>query len=293
QNGPHYLAQQPKATPTAKELARSLGVDLAQVDAAAGQRITGADVRAAAGGPAPAALARAPVAAVAAAEERVPLAGARAITAQRMLESSQSTAAFTLTTEVDASRLVAWREGLKARARSGERVPSYTDMLVRLVATALAEQPALNARLEGAEIVRSRQANIGIAVDTERSLLVPVLRDAGSLTLAGIAAASADLIARARGGQLLPDEMKGGTFTVTNLGVYDIDAFTPIINVPEVAILGVGRIKDKAVVVDGVVVVKPMVVLSLTIDHRAVDGAPGARFLHRVKGLIEEPLLAL
>jgi pyruvate dehydrogenase E2 component (dihydrolipoamide acetyltransferase) len=225
--------------------------------------------------------------------ERIPITGIRAIIAQRMAASVQTTAAFTLTIEADAADLVAWREALKRQARQGERVPTYNDLLVRLLAKALAEHPALNARLEGEEIARYRQLNIGIAADTPRSLLVPVLRDAGRMSLSEIAAGAADLIARARAGQATPDDLSGGTFTITNMGMFDVDAFTPIINMPECAILGVGRIRERAVARDGQVVVRPTVVLSLTVDHRAVDGAPAARFLQRLKQLIEEPLLAL
>lgn len=296
-----YLASLPRVTPAARGMAATLGIDLAAVVAPEpGGRVTLEAVRPKVV-PEPVAVSAPPVQPVApvsvplagAEGERIPMTGIRAIIAQRMAASAHTTAAFTLTTEADAAGLVAWRETLKRQARQGERVPTYNDLLIRLLVKALAEHPALNARLEGEEIVRYRQLNIGIAADTERGLLVPVLHDAGRMSLSEIAAGAADLIARARAGQATPDDLSGGTFTITNLGMFDVDAFTPIINVPECAILGVGRIKERAVVRDGQIVVRPTVVLSLTIDHRAIDGAPAARFLQRLKQLIEEPLLAL
>jgi pyruvate dehydrogenase E2 component (dihydrolipoamide acetyltransferase) len=130
-------------------------------------------------------------------------------------------------------------------------------------------------------------------VDTERGLLVPLVRDADRKGLVEIAREVRDLIERAQAGTALPDELSGSTFTITNLGMYEIDAFTPIINLPETAILGVGRIKPRPAVVDGEVCVRHMVWLSLTFDHRLVDGAPAARFLQRIKQLVEEPYLLL
>ena len=296
-----YLAALPRMTPAARELAESLGLDLTKVELPEGvDRLTREDVLGLAGvkaleaAPEVAEMPEAAPPVLAQAEvERIPLSGIRARIAQKMAESARTTAAFTVTTEADASALAAWRSDLGARAREGERVPTFNDLVVRLVVRWLQECPELSARLEGEEIVRPRQVNVGVAVDTGRGLLVPVLRDAGRLSLAEIARETADLVGRARAGQLTPDDMSGGTFTVTNLGMFETDAFTPIINVPEVAILGVGRIVEKAVARQGEVVVRPMVVLSLTVDHRVVDGAPAARYLQRLKQLIEQPLLAL
>jgi pyruvate dehydrogenase E2 component (dihydrolipoamide acetyltransferase) len=154
----------------------------------------------------------------------------------------------------------------------------------------------INARFEGDTIVQSATANIGIAVDTERGLLVPVLRDVQTKSLRQVARESASLIEKARTGHISPDDLRGGTFTITNLGMYEIDAFTPIINLPECAILGVGRIIPKQVVVDAEaerVAIRHMMFLSLTFDHRLVDGAPAARFLQRVKQFVERPYLWL
>jgi pyruvate dehydrogenase E2 component (dihydrolipoamide acetyltransferase) len=160
----------------------------------------------------------------------------------------------------------------------------------------LIEYPQLNARFEGDSIVQAATVNVGIAVETERGLLVPVLRDVQAKSLRQLARESADLIERARSGRVGAEDLHGGTFTITNLGVYEIDVFTPIINLPECAILGVGRIVPKQVVVDadaGHVAIRHMMFLSLTFDHRLVDGAPAARFLQRVKQYVEQPYLWL
>ncbi|MGI6206785.1 MAG: dihydrolipoamide acetyltransferase family protein [Anaerolineae bacterium] len=289
-----YLEALPKATPAAREAARTLGLDLTSLPRPeAGERLARADVLGAAQPVSAAEAGDGGRAAPALEEVRQPLTGVRALIAQRMLASVQTTAAFTLSTEADAGALVSWRERLKAQAGTVGRVPTFNDLLVRLLARALVEHPNLNAHLEDGEIVRTASVNIGLAVDTERGLVVPVLRGVQSLTLSEIAESSAEMVAKARAGQLTPDDMSGGTFTLSNLGMFDVDVFTPIINVPEVAILGVGRIAERPVARDGAVVVRPTVVLSLTADHRLVDGAPAARFLQRVKQLIEDPLLAL
>jgi pyruvate dehydrogenase E2 component (dihydrolipoyllysine-residue acetyltransferase) len=186
---------------------------------------------------------------------------------------------------------------LKNDAQSRDKLtPTYNDLLMKLTAVALREYAALNARFEGNEIVQSAAAHIGLAVDTERGLLVPVVRDAQDKTLRQIAAESASLVERARGGTLKADEMSGSTFSLSNLGMYDIDAFTPIINLPECAILGIGRITPKVVVLDAEAertAIRQMMFLSLTFDHRLVDGAPAARFLQRIKQFIEQPYLWL
>ena len=165
---------------------------------------------------------------------------------------------------------------------------------MKLVAVALREHPALNASLDGDRVVQHAAIHVGVAVDTPRGLLACVLRDVPAKSLRALAAESAALIAQARAGTVSPDALRGGTFTVSNLGAYEIDAFTPIINLPECAILGVGRIVARAVVVDeaaGLIAARKMVALSLTFDHRVVDGAPAARFLQRIKRLVEQPAL--
>ena len=217
----------------------------------------------------------------------------RRLIGERMSAGARTTAPVTLTTEADATELVRVRAALQTTARAaGAAAPSYTDCLVKLVAVALLEHPALNASLDGDRLVHHPAVHVGVAVDTPRGLLACVLRDVPAKSLQALAAESAALIAQARAGTVSPDALRGGTFTVSNLGAWDIDAFTPIINLPECAILGVGRIVARAVVVDeaaGLIAARKMMALSLTFDHRVVDGAPAARFLQRIKQLVEQP----
>jgi pyruvate dehydrogenase E2 component (dihydrolipoamide acetyltransferase) len=224
----------------------------------------------------------------------VPLSGVRAIIAQRMRESHQTTAPVTLTTEADATAFVELREQLKAglAAELGFDI-GYNDLLIRLVAHALRQFPYMNARLDGERVRQLREIHIALAVDTDRGLLVPVVRNADRKGVAEIAREVRELAERARAGKALPDELSGSTFTITNLGMHEIDAFTPIINLPEAAILGVGRVKARPAVVEGELCVRQTMWLSLTFDHRLVDGAPAARFLQRIKQLIENPYLLL
>ena len=226
----------------------------------------------------------------------------RKVIAERMAHSHRTAARVTLTTEADATELVALRERLlvlssRRRIEGKEKMPdlkiTYTDLLIQIVAAVLKRHPMLNATLVDEEIHLHEAVHMGIAVDTERGLIVPVLRGADTKGLAAIAQESKDLAERAHQNRLQPDEMRGGTFTLTNLGMYGIDAFMPLINPPETAVLGVGRIVAKPVVHNGEVVVRQMVALSLSFDHRVVDGGPAARFLQEVKGLVEEPGLLL
>jgi len=166
---------------------------------------------------------------------------------------------------------------------------TYTDLLVRACALALRQHPRLNATLEGQAIRLLPHINIGVAVALDEGLIVPVIPDADQKSLTTLAEIRGQLAARARSGQLTAAEISGGTFTVTNLGTYDVDGFTPIINPPEVAILGVGRIVEKVVIHRDNVAQRYMMALSLTFDHRAVDGAPAAAFLQSVKKLLEVP----
>jgi pyruvate dehydrogenase E2 component (dihydrolipoamide acetyltransferase) len=280
-----------EASPVARRAAQELGVDLNTLGTQLqGKRITRQDVERAAETPVTPPISTED-------EQRIPVSRTRAVIAERMSASAHTTAPVTLTTEVDATELVKLRKQLKGDKASAERpTPGYNDLLAKLCAVALAEQPMFNARLEGDEIVLSKAAHIGIAVDTERGLLVPVIRDVGSKSLRQIAAESAGLIEQARAGSLKGESMQGGTFTISNLGSYEIDAFTPIINLPQCAILGVGRIVAKVVVIDAeneITAIRHMLFLSLTFDHRVVDGAPAARFLQRIKQFIEQPYLWL
>jgi pyruvate dehydrogenase E2 component (dihydrolipoamide acetyltransferase) len=287
-----------RAAPSVRKLAEEIGVDLRAVPSSRPSgRITRADVNRGV-----AASAASPPSTEGTAS---PISPIRRSIRDRMSETARTVAPVTLITEADATDLWDFRERLKHDLRSPQgteslhyepRPPSITDLLVRISALALIDQPELNVRLDGDTIVQYGAAHIGIAVDTERGLLAPVLRDADRKSIHDIAAESAELIARTRDGTIGGDQLEGSTFTVSNLGMFEIDAFTPILNLPEAAILGIGRIVPKPVVLDvesETIAIRRMVYLSLTFDHRVVDGAPAARFLQRIKQMVEHPLVAL
>jgi pyruvate dehydrogenase E2 component (dihydrolipoamide acetyltransferase) len=263
-------------SPRAKRVAAELGIDWTGLQGSGRTgRIRERDVRAAA---------------PTAQGTTVGVSSIRRTIAKRMLASHQSTAPVTLNTTVDVSNLVNLRNQFKAALAAGnDIVPSYTDFLVKLTSIALQKHSLLNASWDDEQISVSCAVHIGIAVDTDAGLLVPVLRDVPSLTLKQVAVRSRELIERARQGKLTADELSGGTFTVTNLGAFGIETFTPIINLPQCAILGVGRIQRRPAVIDEEIVVRDQLGLSLTFDHRIVDGAPAARFLQALARMIENP----
>jgi pyruvate dehydrogenase E2 component (dihydrolipoamide acetyltransferase) len=209
------------------------------------------------------------------------------IMAERLAQSWASVPHFYLAREVDASRLVIWRE--KAQKRATEKV-TFTDLLVKLVAVALRSHPRLNASFNRGELILNESINIGLAVALDDGLVVPVIRDADKLSLSEIAARRINLVARAQNNRLRLEDISEGTFTISNLGMYGVDHFQAIVNPPQAAILAVGRILDKVVPVNGQALVQPVISLSLSCDHRVVDGARGARFLEELADLIEEPL---
>jgi pyruvate dehydrogenase E2 component (dihydrolipoamide acetyltransferase) len=263
------------ASPAARRRARELGVDIARVPPSApGKRVMVEDVEA---------FAAAAEAAPEAAGQVVPFAGIRKVVAERLTDSLRTMAQVTIAREVDAGGLVARRAALAAgfEAATGIRL-TYTDLLVKEVAELLADHPLLNATLTEQGIVCPDAVHMGVAVALEDGLIVPVVRDAGSRPLAELARDRVDLAAKAQAGTLTMDEVEGGTFTISNLGSFGADAFTPIVNPPQCAILGVGRIVDKPLAVDGLVQIRPTMWLSLTFDHRIVDGAPAARFLQQL-----------
>ena len=223
----------------------------------------------------------------------VPLSGLRRTIAQRMVASKTLTAPVTLTTKTNATALVSLREKFKVFATPDEPAPSYNDMVLLLVAAVLKEHPMLNAQWADDRIVVPSAINIGLAVDTPDGLLVPVVHDVPSLSLKQMAVRTSDLIARARSRALKTEEMTGGTFTVSNLGGMGIDGFTPIINHPECAVLGLGRIFREPTIEGGQLVLRSYIWLSLTFDHRIVDGAPAARFLESVRRAVENPATRL
>jgi len=259
------------ASPAAKRLAKEHGIDLAQVRGTGPEgRIVEEDVRSL--------IEEAK--AMPRVREVVPLTGIRKTAAERVSLSARTAPQSTITMEVDMSNMAKLREKVQV---------SYTDMLVKAVAKALAEHPIINSTLEKGQIKVFADINIGVAVATEMGLIVPVIRNANGKSLTEIASTLKELVEKAKQSKLAKEELTGGTFTITNLGMYGVDVFTPIINPPETAILGVGRVAEKPVVVEEKIVVRPTMQLSLTFDHRVVDGAPAAQFLQKVKQNLESP----
>jgi pyruvate dehydrogenase E2 component (dihydrolipoamide acetyltransferase) len=286
-----------KASPAAKKLAKDHGVDLSLVTGTGpGGRIVEKDVedyieRQKVGAVKPAAgLKETPSAAPA---KRVPLIGMRKVIAQRMSESWHTSPMVTLNSEADANNLKLLRSNLRSAFESKGVNLSYNHILLKICAQALTEFPLFNARLEGDEVILQDEVNIGLAIALEDGLIVPAVKNVARKGIFQIAVETEELIERARGNKLTPDDISGGTFTITNLGMFDVRDFTPIINPPQCAILGVGAMTDRPVAIDDSVVIRPIMVLSLTFDHRIVDGAQGAQFLKRVKELVQNPLLLL
>ena len=273
----------PRISPRAARLAAELGVEWTRLKGSGHNgRIRQRDVRAVASTP--------PLASVAGSTEVEPVSNVRRIIADRMMTSRQNTAPVTLTTTADATNLVALRGQFRSAANTaGGLIPSFTDFIVKLTAGALDEHPRLNSRWNADRIALSCEIHIGVAVETDAGLVAPIIRDVGSLSLRQVAERARELIDHARRRRLAADQLQGGTFTITNLGTYGIEAFTPIINYPECAILGIGRIAKQPAVVDERIVPRDMMTLSLTFDHRIVDGAPAAEFLKAVRERIETP----
>jgi pyruvate dehydrogenase E2 component (dihydrolipoamide acetyltransferase) len=273
-----------QVTPVARRMAKDRGIDLSQVRGSGpGGRIVTEDVQqviAAAAQPATSVPPASPTT-----EQVIPLTGMRGTIARRMHQSLQTSAQVTLVTEVDVSALVQLREDLKQQFAL-----TYTDLVVKAVARALKEHPRLNAWIEGEQIQLVQAIHIGVAVALDEGLIVPVVRNADRRSLREIAQETQRLALRAREGTLSRDEVVGSTFSVTNLGVYGIDAFTPIINPPESAILGVGRINEKLVRVLRGAEWRHVMTLSLTFDHRVVDGTPAAAFLQTIGKHLENPV---
>ena len=277
--------------PAARRLARDNNIDLAEVAGSGPQgRILIEDVEAAI------AARSAPAAAAGAATDGVvPLTGIRGMVATRMLQSMQTTAQVTLTTEAIVTEAMQLRRGLsrhQAEAAGGSIGPS--PLVIKATAEALTRHPRMNAiettSSDGQPQVQMlSEINIGLAVALEEGLVTPVIRGADGKSLAQLAAENRDLAARTREGRTRPEEISGGTFTISNLGANEIDGFTPIINPPQVGILGVGRVVEKPVIANGEVAKGETMYLSLTFDHRVIDGAPAAEFLQTVKSLLEDP----
>jgi len=277
------------ATPRARRAARERGIDWTCLSGSgAGGRIREQDVLQAAH------AASKPVVANGSdlpeqGAEIVRLTPLRRTIAHRMQTSHQTTAPVTLTTRLDATNLVNLRQQFKSSRSTADLIPGYTEFVIKLTSLVLADHPLLRAQWTSRELIVPDGIHIGVAVETDVGLVVPVVRDVPAKSLTELTAAIRDLIDRARQGQLKAAEMQGGVFTITNLGAYGIDAFTPMINLPEAAILGLGRIRREAVVVDQQIVARDQLTLSLTFDHRIVDGAPAARFLQQLSQALESP----
>ena len=212
------------------------------------------------------------------------------IMAERMTQSWTTAPHFYLVREVNVARLVTWRE--RASKQTGARI-TYTDLLVKIVAAALVQHPRVNGSWKDGTIISNAEVNLGLAVAVEDGLVVPVLHRADTLSLVEIAARREDLVSRAQAGKLRPADIQGGHFTLSNLGMYGVDAFNAIVNPPQAAILAVGRITERVVAVNGQPAVQPTLVLTLSCDHRALDGARAAQFLGALAELVEEPLALL
>ena len=273
-----------RATPLVRKIARERGIDLATVTGTGpAGRIVRADLEPAVAdaGHTPAQIQRD--------DESVPLTTIRRVTARRLTESA-AVPHFYLTSVVDTERLLAFRAEFNAALADAGGKASLTDLLVRACAVALRAHPQVNASWGEDTIVRHRRIHIGVAVATDAGLIVPVIRDADRKTVREIAAEARLLAERAHAGTLTPPEFTGGTFTISNLGMYAVDHFTAIINPPEAAILAVGAATPTPVIRDGEVVVRSILKLTLSVDHRVVDGAPAAAFLRDLKDILEQPL---
>ncbi len=281
-----------KASPLARRIARERGVDLLSLEGTGPDgRILAEDVEKAAAAGTPAAAPRA--AAPAAAEvEVVQLTSIRKTIARRLTEA-WAAPVFQLGVTADMAEMLGLREKLVERLPEGDVKPTVNDVLVKLAAVALTRHPPINATFSGEEIHRYPSADVGIAVAAPQGLVVPVIRDAARKTIQEIARARADLVGRARDNKLTLADLEGGTFTISNLGMFGVEQFTAVLNPPQVAILAVGAVKEEAVVRDGELEIAPILRMILTCDHRAIDGADGAQFLQTLVALLEQPTLAL
>ena len=276
-----------KASPLARRLARERGIDLSTLRGTGPDgRIVAEDVERGAVGPAAAPAAAPPSADV----ESVPLTTIRKTIARRLTAAWQAPV-FQLTVSADMTR------ANEVVARQREANPdvriTVTDLLAKLCAQALMRHRSVNVQFTDDALLKFPTANIGIAVAAPQGLVVPVVRAAERLTLAEVAAARGEIVGRARDNKLTAQDLADGTFTISNLGMFGIEQFVAVLNPPQAAILAVGATEDRAVVVDGAIVGRPMMTMTLTVDHRAVDGADGADFLRTVKQFLEEPALAL
>jgi pyruvate dehydrogenase E2 component (dihydrolipoamide acetyltransferase) len=276
----------PKITPVAAEIAREKGLDITQLTGTGeGGKITKADVTRA--------LEPAPEAAPETAPKVVPLAGMRKVIADNMHFSLQNAAQLSTFTETDVTETVRFRDLVREKYQKDGVKISINDIVIMATVRTLLRHPVMNTTLENEEIHFHDTVHMGIAVALGEGLIVPKLRSAEKKTLLEIAAESRDLADRARKGTLAMDEVTGGTFTITNVSMLGMDGFTPVLNPPETGILGIGRVVDKPVVRNGEIEIRKMTTLSLTFDHRVVDGAPAMMFLRDLASCLTEPMMML
>jgi pyruvate/2-oxoglutarate dehydrogenase complex dihydrolipoamide acyltransferase (E2) component len=282
-----------KASPVAKVMAKAHRIDLNLIAGSGpGGRVVRADVLKAIEQGIPAQVMPAPTAAAGellSAAQEIPIAGVRKVVFKNMHLSLATQAQLTLHTEASAEAIIRLRSRMNA---AGAKV-SYNAVLVKVIAQALKQHPLVNASVDGEIIKVWRQIHVGVAMDLGKGLIVPKVRNADAKSIREISADLDRLVDAAKAGSLALDDLTLGTFTLTNLGAWDIDDFTPIVNHPESAILGAGRIVERPVARNGQVAVEPRMALSLSFDHRIIDGAPGAAFLKTIKDMIEEPSLML
>jgi pyruvate dehydrogenase E2 component (dihydrolipoamide acetyltransferase) len=278
-----------KASPLARRIARERGIELSAIAGTGPEgRIVAEDVERAEKAPAPAAGPAAPPGEV----ESIPLTGMRKTIARRMTEAWEAPA-FQIAMTADMTAAIRLREKLVERMAEGDAKPTYSDILAKVCAVALMRHRAVNALFAGDEIQIQPTANVGFAVAVPDGLVVPVLRSAETKAIPQLAAERAEVVGRIRDGKLRQEDLEGGTFTISNLGMYGVQRFVAVLNPPQAAILAVGAIEERAVVTDGELAARPVMELTLTCDHRSVDGATASDFLRTVKQFLEEPGLAL
>ncbi|WP_193371944.1 dihydrolipoamide acetyltransferase family protein, partial [Nocardiopsis sp. BMP B8015] len=305
---PSEEAPRPRTSPLARRLAREYGLDITKIKGSGPKgRIVRADIEAAREGgvaeeAAPAAAAKEeakPAASMAATapsfddgrdSEELKVSNVRKVIARRLTESKQTVPHFYLRRTIDAEALKAFRAQVNEQLSSTGAKISFNDLIVKACATALKLHPEVNTSWVDDKLLQHRRVNVGVAVAVDAGLVVPVLHDTDKATLSEISTRTRELAGKARDGKLKPQEMSGGTFSVSNLGMFGVDSFAAVINPPEAAILAVGAMRQEPVAVDGEVAVRNRISLELSVDHRAVDGAVGAAFLKDLAEILEEPM---
>jgi pyruvate dehydrogenase E2 component (dihydrolipoamide acetyltransferase) len=283
----------------ARHIAAEHGLDIARISGSGPQgRVIRADVEAALSAPSaeaaqPAAAPAPAPAAEGADDERISLSQMRRTIARRMAESTRTVPHFFLTTTVDATEMASLRKQINAQTADDGIKITFNDMVVKGVAVAIRKVPEVNVSFAEDSVIRHKRVHIGVAVATDRGLIVPVIRDVDQKGIGQVARETRDLAEKATSGKLQPPDYTGGTFTVSNLGMFGVEQFNAVINPPEAAILAVGAITREPTEREGQIVVRDRMKLTLSVDHRALDGAIGARYLQALKAVLEKPMLLL